>query len=152
MSKQREDRVTSYQNFLQMHENDPEFFNKIITADETWKSKCQSVTWVGPWLPKAKKLCFEKSRIKTILVVFFDSRGVIHREFVPTGQTVNANFYKDILDRLIERINRLCFDLRASGDRFLQHDNALAYNVSSVGQFLAKKMLQSFINLPICRI
>ncbi len=35
-SEQREDRITSCCDFLQMHENYPEFFNKIITGDESW--------------------------------------------------------------------------------------------------------------------
>ncbi len=49
-SEQQEDRVTFYHNFLQMYENNPEFFNKIVTDDESWcftynpESKCQSAT------------------------------------------------------------------------------------------------------------
>ena len=30
-----------------------------------------------------------KSRVKTMLLTFFDIRGIVHYEFVPTGQTVN---------------------------------------------------------------
>jgi hypothetical protein len=30
-----------------------------------------------------------RSSTKTMLIVFFDNRGVVHREFVPQGQTVN---------------------------------------------------------------
>ncbi len=74
---------------------------------------------------------------------FFDSRGLIHKEFVPTGQTVNANFYEDILDHLIKRINRVRLDLHVSRDWFLQHDNASAHNAASVRQFLAKKCYSS---------
>ncbi len=80
--------------------------------------KSQSATWASPWLPKAKKLCFEKLRIKTTLVAFFDSQGLIHKEFDPTRQTVNDNFYKDVLDHFIKRINRVRPDLRTSGDWF----------------------------------
>ncbi len=36
-SEQREDRVTSYRNFFQMHENDAEFLNKIITGDKSYR-------------------------------------------------------------------------------------------------------------------
>lgn len=31
---------------------------------------------------------------------FFDSKGVIHKEFVPQGQTVNAVYYVDMMERL----------------------------------------------------
>jgi hypothetical protein len=32
----------------------------------------------------------QKSRVKTLLAVFFDSKGIIHKEFLPEGQTVNS--------------------------------------------------------------
>jgi len=31
---------------------------------------------------------------------FFDSRGIVHKEFVPPGQTINHTFYKEALERL----------------------------------------------------
>ncbi len=33
---QREDRVTSYQDFFEILNNDPEFLNKIMMGDESW--------------------------------------------------------------------------------------------------------------------
>jgi len=39
-----------------------------------------------------------------MLIMFFDSQGVVHKEFVPEGKTVNAEFYKGIVDRLLKRI------------------------------------------------
>jgi hypothetical protein len=35
---------------------------------------------------------------KTMIIVFFDSRGIVHKDFVPPGQTVNQAFYKDVLE------------------------------------------------------
>ncbi len=104
------------------------------------ESKCQSATWFGPQSPKAKELRFKKSHIKTMLVAFFESRGLIHKEFVPTGQSVNANFYKDVFDHLIKRINHVRPDLRTSADLvFCKHDNTPVHNAALVRQFLAKK-------------
>ncbi len=71
-----------------------------------------------------------------MLVAFFESRGLSHQEFVPTGQTVNANFYKDVLDRLIKWINHIRPDLHSSGDWFLQCDNTATHNAASICQFL----------------
>jgi hypothetical protein len=40
-----------------------------------------------------------------MLIVFFDSQGVVHEEFVEEGfVTVNAEYYKGVLNRLISRI------------------------------------------------
>ena len=89
---------------------DERFGENIITGDETWcfaydpATKRQSAEWVGQNSPKPKKLRFQKSRVKKMLVVFFDAEGVIRREFVPEGQKVNAEFYVSVLDRLLKRI------------------------------------------------
>jgi hypothetical protein len=39
-----------------------------------------------------------------MLIVIFDSQGVVHKEFVEEGCTVNAEYHKGVLNRLISRI------------------------------------------------
>jgi hypothetical protein len=98
--EQREDRVTSCQDIIAMADADKHFFNKIITEDETWclardpESKRQSSELVGETCPRPKKLKFQRSRIKKMLIIYFDSQGAVHKEFIPEGKTVNAEFYK----------------------------------------------------------
>ena len=75
--EQREDRVTSCQDIIAMANAEKIFFNKIITADETWcfayapETKRQHSEWVGETSPRSKKLKFQKSHIKTMLIIFF---------------------------------------------------------------------------------
>jgi hypothetical protein len=66
-----------------------------------------SSEWVDEKSPRLKKLKFQRSRIKTMLIIFFFSQGVVHKEFVPEGKTVTAEFYKRVMDRLLERIQRV---------------------------------------------
>ena len=74
--EQREDRVTSCQDIMAMVDAD-NFFNKIIMGDETWcfaydpETKRQRSEWVGETPPRPKKLKFRRSRIKTMLIIFF---------------------------------------------------------------------------------
>ena len=88
-------------------------FNKIITGDETWcfaydpETKRESSEWVGETSPRLKKLKFQRSRIKTMFKFVFDSQGVMHKEFVSEGKTVNVEFYKGVMDRLVNRIQRV---------------------------------------------
>ena len=49
----------------------------------------------------------EKSKIKSMLIYFYDSKGIIHKEFVPTGQTVDAVFYVGVLKRMVSHIDEL---------------------------------------------
>ena len=53
-----------------------------------------------------KKAGMSRSRVKT-LIVFCNGRGIVHKEFVPPGQTVNHAFYKDVLERLRKRVQRV---------------------------------------------
>jgi len=75
--EQRKDQVTSYQDIIAMDDADNNFFNKIITGDETWcfaydpETKQQSSEWVGETSPRLKKLKFQRSCIKTMLITFF---------------------------------------------------------------------------------
>jgi hypothetical protein len=43
-----------------------------------------------------------------MLIIFFDIRGIVHKEFVLAGQTVTFAYYYDVLQRLHENVQRLC--------------------------------------------
>jgi hypothetical protein len=86
--------------------NDPDFLSKVVTGNESWiygydpETKQQSSQWKCPSSPRPKKPRQVKSNVKSMLICFFDIDGIIHKEFVPPGQTVNAKFYCDVLRRL----------------------------------------------------
>jgi hypothetical protein len=83
--EQREDRVTSCQDIIMRADADKHYFNKIITGDETWCSaydpvtKRQSSEYVGETPPRPKKLKFQRSRNKNMLIIFFNSQGIAHK-------------------------------------------------------------------------
>ena len=85
-----------------------------------------------------KKLRFQKSRVKTMLVIFFDWQGVIHKEFVPEGETINAVYYKGVIESLLNGIRRVRPGMCESGDWFLLHDKAPSHE-TIVKQFLAQR-------------
>jgi len=39
-----------------------------------------------------------------MLLTIFDIGGIVHYEFVPTGQTVNQVYYLEVLERLCEKV------------------------------------------------
>jgi len=108
--EQKDQRIAACQDLIATADSDPDFFKKIVTGDEMWCSaydpttKCQSAAWVRETLPWPKKLRFQKSRVKTMLVIFFDWQGIIHKEFVPEGENINAVYYKGVMERLLNRI------------------------------------------------
>jgi histone-lysine N-methyltransferase SETMAR len=104
-------------------------------------TKRQSAEWMSPKKPKPSKVRVEKSRVKTTFVVFFDALGVIYREFVPEGQTVNGQFCLGVMERLLKRICRVRPEFHSSKEWFLLHDNAPAYTAGDVARFLARKQV-----------
>ncbi len=50
------------------------------------------------------KFCFQKPHVKIMLIALFYVLEMIHKEFISIGQTLNAEFYKGVVDRLLKRI------------------------------------------------
>ena len=50
-----------------------------------------------------------------MLIAFFEIDGLVHHEFVPTGQTVNKEFYKTVMQRLSDAVRRQCLRSGATG-------------------------------------
>jgi len=94
-------------------EREPGFFSRVITGDKSWileydhETKRQSQEWHTADSPHHKKVRMSKFKIKMMLICFFDSQGIIHKEFVPPGQTVNQTFYREVLERLRKRVARV---------------------------------------------
>ena len=111
--EQKDRRTAACRHLIATADSNPDFFKKIVTGDKTLcfaydpTTERQSVAWVGETSPRPKKLRFQKSRVKTMLVIFFDWQGVMHKEFVLEGETINAVYYKGVMERLLNRIQRV---------------------------------------------
>jgi transposase len=88
-----------------------------------------------------------KSKMKTMLICFFDIRGIIHFEFVPEGTTVNETFYVELLKRLIDAVRHKRGELWIDRALIL-HDNAPAHSSLRVSQFLVEKGISAMDHLP----
>jgi len=106
---QRHERLQYAKGIIKTARRNKHFLNSIVAEDETWcfrydpTTKGQSGEWKSPASPKGKKVRLQKSKVP---VCFYDSKGIIHNEFVPEGQTVTGSFYLSVLERLWKRIRR----------------------------------------------
>lgn len=73
-----------------------------------------------------------------MLTVFFDSRGVIHHEYLPKGQTVNKEYYLSLMRRLRESIRLKRPELWADNSWLLHHDNAPSHSALVIRAHFAK--------------
>jgi len=128
-------------------------FDRVITGDETWcfqydpETQRQSMQWKTQNSPRPKKACISRSQVKTMLVCFFDHKGIVHYEITAQGQTVNHQCYLEVLTRLRESVWRKRPGLWP--DKWiLHHDNALAHDALRVREFLAKNSITKMDNPP----
>jgi len=77
---------------------------------------------------------------------FFNSRGIVHKEFVLLGQTVNYAFYKDVWERLRKWVPQVQTDI--ADDWVLHHVNVPAHTALSIREFLANKNIPVLPHLP----
>lgn len=74
--------------------------SRAITGDVSWVYAVEE--------PAASNTMVRqiKSATKSMIIIIFDIRGIVHLEFVPQGQNVNLDFYLEILRHLREHIRR----------------------------------------------
>jgi len=101
-----------------------------------------------PRISKTEEGEAEPQRDKGMLIVFFDIRGIVHHEFVPEGQTVNAEFYCNVLRRLREDIRRKGPKLWCAGNWLLHDDNAPSHRGPVTREFLAHKGIITLSHPP----
>ena len=110
--EQEEHRVAICQELRRRALDDSTFMSRVITGDESWvygyypETKQQSSQWKSPGSPRPTKARQSRNATKSMLIVFFDIRGIVHHEFASEGQTVNAGFYCNVLRHLWEDIRR----------------------------------------------
>jgi hypothetical protein len=76
--EQKDRRIAACRDLIATEDSDTDFFKNIVPGDETWcfaynpSTKLQSPALVRGTSPRPKKFRFEKSRVKIMLVIFFD--------------------------------------------------------------------------------
>ena len=122
-------RLKACSELLEYCHSDKTFLQRIATEAETWvhhfepESKRASMEWRHPTSPRSKKFKSQQSAGKVMVIMFWDSVGVILVDLVSKGATINSDVYIDTLKKLKARIRRVRPALEIS-KVLLQHDNA----------------------------
>ena len=79
---------------------------RLVTMDENWlyhydsEIKQQSMEWRHSGSPHRKKFRVQKSAGKFLSSIFWDQDGILLIDYLPKGQTINAEYYSLLLVQL----------------------------------------------------
>ena len=78
---------------IERAEIDSDFFKRIVSGDESWCFAYDIATsaWTGENSPRTQKLRIHNSRVKTMLVIFFDWKGIVHKELYRKDSLLTLN-------------------------------------------------------------
>ena len=120
-----------------------------MPCDVSWiycydpETKIQISQWKHAGSPRPKKAKQSKSTHKLLMIPFFDSAGMIYMHWVPTGQTVNKEYYVEVLREFRKRFHRNRPALFKSGQ-----DNAPVHNSILVTDYLTKMGINTVPHPP----
>jgi len=83
-----------------------DFLSRLVTMDETWlyhydsETKQQSMEWRHSGSPRPKKFRVQKSAGKILASIFLNQDGILLIDYLPKGQTINAEYYSSLLVQL----------------------------------------------------
>ena len=98
----RQQRVESSQELLEVYNANPEDFNtRLVTEDETWlhhwdlDTQKESMQWKRLGSPPPKKVRTQLSASKVMATVFWDSKGII--DYKPAGTSITEEYYTNVI-------------------------------------------------------
>ena len=123
----KERRCHDSSEMVELIDSDPAVLDALVTSDESWiycydQETVPSGSMLDP--PRPKKARQSKSTHKLFMIPFFDCTGIIYIHWVPTGQTVNKEYYVEVLREFKKRFRRKRPALFKSGQWHFQQDNA----------------------------
>ena len=129
---------------VELINSDPAVLDALVTCDESWtycydqETKRKSYQWEHADSPRPKKARQSKSTHKLLMIPFFDSTSMIYMHWIPTGQTVNKEYYVGVLREFKKRFRRKRSAPFKSGQWHFQQENASVHNSIFVTDYLTK--------------
>ena len=119
-SSQLQHRVDVCMGLKTFHRN-YEWLSNLVTGDEKWilyVNHTRKRQWLGVRQTSIRTPKNDLYPKKVMLSIWWNIRGIIYWELLPTGSTVNADLYCEQLDRVAEKLYK-------KQDRiYFLHDNA----------------------------
>ena len=151
---QKEKRCHDSREMVELINSDPAVLDALVTCDESWiycydpETKRQSSQWKHASSHRPKKARKSESIHKLLMILFLDSTDMIYMHWVPTGQTVNKEYYVEVLREFKKRFCWKRLALFKSGQGHFHQDNAPVYNSILVTDYFTKMGIKTVPHPP----
>ena len=151
---QKKRRCHGSREMIELINSDPAVLDALATCNESWvycydpETERQSSQWKHASSPRPKKARQSKSTHKPLIIPFFYSTGMIYMHCVPTGLTVNEEYYDEVLREFRKRPRRKRPALFKSGQWHFHQDNAPVHNSILVTDYLSKMGIKTVPHPP----
>ena len=145
---QKERRCHDSREMVELINSDAAVLDAPVTCDENWiycydpETKRQSSQWKHVGSPRPKKAS------KLLMIPIFDSTGMIYMHWVPTGHTVNKEYYVEVLREFRKRFLRKRPALFKSGQGHFHQDNTPVHNSILVTDYLTMMGIKTVPHPP----
>ncbi|KAF7411254.1 hypothetical protein HZH66_000150 [Vespula vulgaris] len=138
----KDNRIEIAEDNLETIKKHPGLLKKIITGDVTWiygyeynsSREAQCSHWM---LDQPKRTRRSSNNVKLLLTVFFDYEGIVHHEFAPSDQTIDKEYYRQVLERLYNAVKLKRPKLWNVGNWIIHHDVPV-HTSNLIREFLTK--------------
>ena len=141
-------------NFTKLHfRQGAAFLHSIVTMDElrvgyyTPEMKRQFMQWFRKGKAVPKKAKTMKSKKKLLHILFFNFKGPIYLHFVPCGQTINSDYYIEVLRTFLHHLQMKRPEKLANG-WLLHQDNARPHVSKAMMKFINQKDIKLLEHTP----
>jgi len=155
---QKRQRCQSSEQLLEFFRCNPyDFLSRLVTMDETWlyhygpRTKQHSMEWWHNGSPRPQKFRVQKSAAKFLASIFRDQDGILLIDYLPKGQTINAEYYSSQLVQLKDILKEKRRGKFTKGVLFL-NDNAPAHRALTTQKKLAYLDFHCLDHPPCLRI
>ena len=151
---QKERRCRDSREMVELINSDSTVLDALVSCDESWiycydpETKRPNSQWKHTGYLRPKKARQSKSTHKLLMISFFDSTGMIYMHWVSTGQTVNKEYYVEVLREFRKRFRRKRPALFKSGQWHFHQDNVSVHNSILVTDYLTKMGIKTVPHPP----
>ncbi len=146
-TEQKQVRLICTWDFVETADGDPNFLKSVVSGNESWcymynlQTKQQSAVWLSLGASRAANVRRQKSKMKSLLITFFNSKSLLHHKFIPLRQMITSTVYLAVMKCLMRHICQVWPEYRKAGCWSLLRDNAPAHTTTIPMRYYAANVL-----------